>query len=82
MAYQCRRGVVSVPTKKDPHARLECVGLFDISGVIRSWPDCAVLNLFRKVGKKWAVPLIDHGHPLCRDIFGKSPRGLIRFRGH
>ena len=36
MAYQCRRGVVSVPSKKGPHARLECVGLFDISGVIRT----------------------------------------------
>ena len=36
MAYQCRRGVVSVPTKKGPHARLECVGLFDISGVMHS----------------------------------------------
>ena len=43
--------------------------------IIRSGPDFAVLKLFRKVGEKLAVPLVDYGHSLCRDISGKTPRG-------
>ena len=36
MAYQCRRGVVSVPRKKGPHDSLKCGGLLNISGVMHS----------------------------------------------